>query len=131
MRNKNLHFTSAPITNFTFQPHTFRIGADEGLTVITGYLRITKELRDTIVRRRTRLQLGDPTALIATYDLECHKLGLYCIDTLDTQCKIYLQSSEEQALHKSLSCSVEKEYHDTPEHLLNLKRIKAHLPTLR
>lgn len=115
------------ITKFVFLPHTFRFGADPKLTVITGYLELTNDILGAVRHRRPIVQLGDPTALIVAYDMEAQHLHLLCIDTLDTQCSIRLRSEEADALWTSLTESVQREYHDTPEHLLNLQRQQAHL----
>lgn len=119
-----------PITAFTFLPDTFRFGADPQITVITAYLDVTPELLNSVLHRRTKLQTGEPVALIVAYDLEYATLQMYCISCNNTQCQIRLHQTELTALYQSLNGSIQTLFHNTPENLLNIKRERMHLPKL-
>ena len=119
------------ITHFTFLPGTFRFGADPQLTVITAYLDITQELHDAVVERRTKLQTGEPVALIIAYDVEYAALQMYCISDSDTQCQIKLHPSEMIALHQSMEDAAKKIFGNTLENLLNRKRAMVRLPEIQ
>lgn len=119
-----------PITEFTFLPDTFRFGADPQITVITAYLDVTPELLNSVLHRRTKLQTGEPVALIVAYDLEYASLQMYCISCNNTQCQIRLHHTELITLHQSLTESIQTLFHNTPENLLNIKRERMHLPKL-
>lgn len=118
------------LTAFTFIPNTIRIGADPNITVITGYLRLGENTVSIIKKRRTPDQLGEPMALVVAFDVEYGLLQLYCIDSMDTQCLIQLEQNETAALNRSLHKYFQQQYHDSPEHLLNSRRIRANLPPL-
>lgn len=119
-----------PITEFTFLPDTFRFGADPQITVITAYLDVTPELLNSVLHRRTKLQTGDPVALIVAYDLEYASLQMYCISCNNTQCQIRLHNAELISLHQSLTETIQTLFHNSPENLLNIKRARLHLPKL-
>lgn len=118
------------ITTFNFIPNTFRIGADPNITVITGYLKLGENITSIIKARRTPDQLGEPVALIVVFDVEYGLLQLYCIDNMDTQCLIHLGQNETATLNRSLRQYFSQQYQDSPEHLLNSRRIRANLPPL-
>lgn len=130
MQHQDKGCATPQLTTFTFIPNTFRIGADPNITVITGYLRFGENTISIIKKRRTPDQLGEPTALIVAFDVEYSLLQLYCIDSMDTQCLIHLEQNETAALNRSLRKCFLQQYHDSPEHLLNSRRLRANLPPL-
>lgn len=120
------------LKKFVFLPHSFRFGADEKLTVITGYLYPSTAIKVAIRARRTKEQTGEPVALIAAYDAERGTMEIICVDANDTQCHIRLKRREERALYRALCATQRKEYrnNNTPTQRLNAIRTSFNLPAL-
>lgn len=128
--NKTQRAISLRVKDFVFLPDTFHFGADQYLTVITAYLTLSPRLTEAVKQRRTKLQTGEPVALIVAYDTETAKLLLYCIDTQDTQCAIELRPTERRALYISMCEATQQIYGYTPKDMLNYIRNSANLPSI-
>lgn len=128
--NKMHRTINLRIKDFVFLPDTFRFGADQYLTVITAYLTLLPRLTEAVKQRRTKLQIGEPVAIIVAYDTEAAKLLLYCIDTRDTQCAVELKPTERRALFASMCEATQEIYGYTPKDMLNYIRNSANLPSI-
>lgn len=129
-KNQTIPVSAPKIEAFFFLPNHFRFGADQQLTVITGYLKMTPWILSIVHQRTPQSKAGEPTALIVAYDVEFAFLGLFGMDADGTQVRIPLCPEEETALYTALQYAVQLHFGDTPENILNLIRENENLPPL-
>lgn len=129
-KNQTIPVSAPKIEAFFFLPNHFRFGADQQLTVITGYLKMTPWILSIVHQRTPQSKAGEPTALIVAYDVEFAFLGLFGMDADGTQVRIPLCPEEETALYTALQYAVQLHFGDTPENILNLIRENENLPHL-
>lgn len=117
-------------TDFVFLPDTLRFGADQQLTVVTGYLQPCKKLSDLAKRQMTITNHYKPVTYIVSYDAETNDVFLHCIDDMEIQHNIPLAHLTKKSLYYALLDRVDQLYGYTPKEVLNIIRANANFSPL-